>query len=318
MKGNSNLLLIVAIILGILLLTGTIQLQGITQPTTGGVVSAGNKPTYTNCPDSKMTGLKIATRNNLNSSLQYLQATAQVIYSDESRPSGTVTSGADGLGSASNFECGRSVDLYFIGTSDYVSSAVRGVQLSGAQKEVYVDLPKSTDLQFLIYDESYNEVNGSSTYYKDVTVPSTAIPIGSGETKTYTIKVQTVSPSAEFGSDTLDNYIGIDYETSKFSKDNGMILSGDHVIGVADCPAYAYALGMDKCWKIKPIKSSEGTVQFTWTIKSDLGDPANDIKIQFFDGNYYLGNDGTIKAGIGDDSNSAIGQADRYIIFNIS
>jgi len=319
MKGNSTLLW-VAVILVVLLVAGVIPNPFAASGVTGGGRAATTTTQGSNCPDSGQTNLKIAVRNPLNSTLDYLGATGYVVYQGDSMPVGTVTGAATGLGSAVSFTCGKTADLYILGDTNVVSASLKGINLLGASVEKYITAPRSSDLQFLIYNDAYQEINGSTTYYKDVTVPATAITFNSGDSKTYTMKVQTAKGSAQFGSDEVDNYIGIDYNTAKFSSANGVVITGDHVISEVTCPAYAYAQGMDKCYKIKPIKSSEGTVTFTLSLKADLGDPGDtdDVKIQFYDGNYYQGADGSIKAGIGNDANGAIGQTDRYVTINLT
>ena len=311
--GLGSLLLILAIIFGAAYFLGYIRLSSMPQQAAPGLPQP-SQPSIAACPDTGLTALKVAARNPLNASLEYNAVTFKIVK--DGQIIGTVTAGSSGLGTATNVECGESYELYVLGDGTY-TSVKTSVVADGATEEVYVNVPESTEVEFKVLDSTYSDVNGTSGWYQDVVVPSTAISFDSGSVNTYYIKIRAKDAAAQFGSDGLTNYICADFNTAKFSKANGVVISG---LTEVDVPAALQAQGMDKCWILPVIKSTEGEKTLTVTIRADLGDPgaSDDIKFQVFDGNYYQKNDGTIGIGVADDAYTLVGEDDSWVSINIA
>lgn len=279
----------------------------------GGVNVPGQNPPSIVCPDNLLTSVKVAARNPLNASLEYNSGTFRIVDAASGKTVTTVTSGASGLGTGVNVQCGKDYILYYLGDGT-LTSVKYPFTASGAELPIYVDVPEASDVEFKILDSSYNDVNGTSGWYQDVAVPATAIAFGAGTTNTYYLKIRVTNSAAQFGSDGLQNYLCVDFDTSKFSKTNGVIVSGLSEVPV---PAALQAQGMDKCWALPVIKSTDGEITYTVTLRADLGDPTSGVKFQVFDGNYYEKLDGTIGAGVANDAYTLIGSTDRFVTLNI-
>ena len=77
---------------------------------------------------------------------------------------------------------------------------------------------------------------------------------------------------------------------------------------------------MDKCWKLDPLKSSDGTLQLNIGLYSDLGDPGDtdNPKFQVFDAHIYKKADGSLSAALADDALTQLGATDRAVTINIT
>ena len=308
-------------VLAFLWITGNLEIPSIPsfRPAPAAVVQPEptEVPEGIRCPTDLTVDLNVRAKNPLNASLEWVGAT--IYYAQDGISLGSATLNTDGTYKTitSGAECGEYYDLYTLNDADYVAVSKKGILAQGASVEVDLEIPKSTDVEFKLLDNTYTDVNGTSGFYKDVTVPSTAISFSSGDVKTYYLKVRTVSGAAQFGSDELPVYICADFNLAKFSKSNGVIISGATPV---ELPTYCAINGYDKAWMIEPIKSTEGERTYTITIRADLGDPgtSDDIKFLFIDSHYYLGNDGTIKWGTADDTGTAVGESDRWIVVNLA
>ena len=278
--------------------------QAVVQPSAPSEVPFG-------CPDTLTTNLKVAARNPLNASLEYLAATFKIVDPTSNQIIGTVTGSSSGLGSATSVECGRTYVLYYLGDGTY-TSVKKTVTANGATEEVYIDLPKSSELQYTVY-KAYSNI--TQEWGQDVTTSTQTF--NSGTTETYTVKIRVKDSAAQFGADGLTVYLCADFNTAKFSKTNGVIVSG---LSTIDVPSGLQAQGMDKCWVMTPIKSTEGERELSIQLKADLGDPgaSDDVTFYIYDSQYYQKNDGTIGIGPTDDAYSLVGEVDRAFTFDIA
>ena len=320
MKGKSNLL--IYLLIGGLLFyfasSGTFHFGA-----TESAVSTGNS---ISCPDDGTTDLNVRAKNPLNSSLDWVGAT--VYYADAN---GLVL-GSAALNSDGTFKtvststsCGGTYNLYVLSNSNYVSESVKDVKLEGARTVIYdgktaegvdMSIPKSTDVEFEVFDSSYN--NETSGWVQDATT-NVAHTLGAGDSDTVILKYRAKDSAAQFGSDELPVYVCADFDLAKFSKTNGVTVSGADWTVASTLPKYCAENGYEKAWIIKPVKSSDGEQTATINIRADLGDPgaSDDIKLMFVDSAYYQGSDGTVKSGTSDDSANDVGATNRYITINV-
>lgn len=322
MKGAMSPLAIVAIVLMVVWAVGgfaSFGLPGLTTlavqapPTTGGV-----QPT-TQCPNTLGTSVSLAARNPLNASLQYEAAVFKVTPTgDASKIAYSVTGGASGLGTGVNMGCGKTYDFYYLGDTSYASKKVSGQAVSGYSAEVYTDLPQSTDVEFKIIDENNQDINSTSGWYYDVSVPTSAVAFSSGSTKNYLFKTETRGNAAQFGSDEIQNVVCANFNSAVYSTTGGVAFDG--MTKLSSVPSYPASLGYDACWALPSIKSVDAAKQYGLTIRADLGEPgaSDDVTFQVFDGNYYATTTGGVNSGVGNDVNLDVGQTNRYITLNFS
>ena len=330
MAKNSNGLIVVGVlVVAVLLLTGTVQI-----PTFAAAAGAPSQPSLNVqlCPDTQSTNLKVAYQNSieLNSTLQYETATFDVYRSGVSI--GQVTSGEGLSATALSVDCGSTYDLYFRGSSALNSIASKSIVTTGANWPVYNVGARASQVEFLLYDTGFNnETTGDGTtgsFGQDQT-STTNWAFTTGTRKDFYLQARAKSAGAQFGTSqsVLDsvtsgvhNLLCSDFNTAKFDKNSGINVVGSHVGSVLDPPAYAVSQGMDKCWVLDPIKSSDGTLQWNLGLFSNLGDPGDtdNPKFQVFDAQVYKKADGSISAGLSDDALTALGATDRYVIVNIT
>ena len=314
-KGQAWIWLLV--LLGLLVATGMISVK-MPFTTTGGKTDiSGGEEMILGCPDDLSTTVKARARNPLNASLQYVAAPVQ--YIDATRNTKlageTLTASTTGTYSTGvSLTCGKSYKVMVVNSDSYVSVSKSIGPIKGDTYYVDLDVPQSTYVEFAVYDSSWN--NLTNGWVGDASTSTQTF--GSGTTASYYLKVRAHDSAAQFGSDELGIWICADFNTAKFSKTNGVTISG--LTPSSTIPEYCAANGYDKAWKITPIKSTEGERVYTINLRADLGDPgsSDDVKFLFVDEAYYTKLDGTIGSGTADDSLTAVGETDKYITFDIA
>ncbi|MEM5866326.1 MAG: hypothetical protein QXG39_00200 [Candidatus Aenigmatarchaeota archaeon] len=275
-------------------------------------------PTPPTCPSDLKTSIQARATNPLATGLTYVAAT---LYYGK---------GTQVLGSASLLNTGAYTELtasgvcgasdYWVATvndADFVAKKQNLPQLTGAVQYVDLAIPASCPVEFRVYDSAW--VNLTAGWVNDATTAQ--VSMGSGETADFRVQYRTSSSACQFGSDELKTYICVDFNLAKFSKDNGVVISGDGVLGEAsELPTYCANNGYEKAYILAPVKSTEGIKELRVSIKADMGDPgsSDDVKLLFIDEHYYQGKDGAIKSGTCDDAGTAVGESDTYITINLA
>lgn len=304
MKGQQNALLTIIVIGAIIFFAGGFAPVAIVPGVAPTVVGEAI------CPNTLGTSVSVEAKNPNNSSLEFIAVDARVTDPADGRTITTLASATTGLGTAGTLECGDTFDFVVLGNVTQVSQKNAGVFVEGQSQEVRMSISEASDVEFKVLDSSFD--NQTSGFVQDALTANQTV---GQEANTYTIKARVQDAAAQYGSDTLPNYVCADFSESVYSKANGVILSGSGSSAVSVVPRYPASLGFEKCWQIPAIKSTAGEIQWSLTVRGDLADPGagNDVKVQVFDGNYYLKTDGTIGSGTGNDINAAIGEVDRFI-----
>src|SRR3990167_2473510 len=306
MARQSNGLLVVGVlVVAVLLLTGTVKI-----PTFAAAGPPSPLEQAQLCPDTQATNLKVAYKKKDNSILQYETATFDVYRSGVAI--GTVATGeAAGLSTtALSVDCGASYDVIYRGSSSFDSVAKLAVVATGANKEVYFDGSRTSQVEYLLYDTGFNNEtigDGTSGDFGQDETSTTNTAFSTGTRKDYYLQVRAQTSAATFGTPTsilnlvstgVNNLLCVDYNTAKFDKASGITVVGSHIGAVVDPTSYASSQGMDKCWVLDPIKSSDGTLQWNIGLYSNLGDPGDtdNPKFQAFDAQIYKTAAGSLAA----------------------
>lgn len=321
MKGQAWIWLLV--IVGLLVMTGIITVPPITVPPIFKGVQPSLPPAPPKaeipigCPDDLSTTVKARAKNPLNASLHYVPAPIEYVDLDRNTRVGgeTLTESTTGTYSTGvSLTCGKEYKVMVVNDASYVAVSKSTGVLSGDTVYVDLDVPQSSEVEFAVYDSGWDNI--TTPWVQDTT--TSAQTFGSGTVNSYYLKVRAKSSSAQFGSDELAVWICADFNTAKFSKSNGVTISG--LIASPTLPDYCSANGYDKAWKISAIKSAEGERVYTVTLRADLGDPSSsdDVKFLFVDEHYYTKLDGTKTFGTADDSLADVGETNRYVTFDIA
>ena len=274
------------------------------------------------CPDDGTTDLNTKARNPLNASADFVPVT--LYYSDMNwnlMGSATQLTTGNYKQTATTTKCGEQYRLFTKDDSNFVFAQKVTPVLTGSGVEVDMVVPRSTDVQFKAFDE--NGDNQTSGYVQDTTT-TTAESLSSGGVLVYKILYQAKTSASQFGSDdpSAPTYICIDANPAKFSKSNGITLSGSGIFEKisTNLPKYCSDNGYESAYRISPVKSTDGTREMYVTIRADLGDPgaSDDVKLMFVDSHAYLSSTGLVKVGTADDSASDIGETNRYITINLA
>jgi hypothetical protein len=282
-----------------------------------GIPTPTEKPVT--CPQDLTTDIAVRARNPLSISPTYLAAPVTLFKGDQKILTATLTSTGDYATITTSGVCGASdYVIAVVNSGDFVAKKVNVPQLSGAIQYVDFDLPASSEVEFRVFDSTWR--NLTPDWVQDVAT-NPPITLGAGQSADVRIQYRAKSPNAQFGSDELKSYICLDFNLAKYSKANGVILSGAGIIGEAtEMPKYCAENGYEKAYVIKPVKSTESIKELLLTIKADLGDPSttDSIKLIFVDEHYYIGNDGKLKVGTSDDASVDVGEINRFIIISVA
>jgi hypothetical protein len=282
-------------------------------------ITTGEAQVQVQCPQDLTTDIAARAKNPLAISPTYLAAPVTLFKSDQKVLTTTLTSTGDYATVTTNGECGASdYSLVVVNSPSYVAKKVSVPRLTGAIKYVDFDVAPFSEVEFRVFDSSWSPL--TTGFVQDVAT-DTAISLSAGSSADVRIQYRAKSPNAQFGSDELKSYICADFNLAKYSKDQGVTISGAGVVGLADTlPKYCAENGYEKAWVINPVKSTEATKEIMVSIKADLGDPtsADSIKLIWVDEHYFIGNDGKLKSGTSDDASNNVGGVNRFITISVS
>jgi hypothetical protein len=282
-------------------------------------ISTTPEVTAAQCPQDLTTDIAARAKNPLAISPTYLAVPVTLFKGDQKVLTATLSSTGDYATVTTNGECGASdYVLAVVNSPNYVAKKVNVPRLTGAIKYVDFDVAPFSEVEFRVFDSSWQSLTDG--FVQDVAT-NTPIALGAGSSADVRIQYRAKSPNAQFGSDELKSYICADFNLAKYSKDQGVTISGSGVIGLADTlPKYCAENGYEKAWVISPVKSTEATKEIMVSIKADLGDPTSTdpIKLIWVDEHYFIGNDGRLKSGTSNDASNDVGGVNRYITISVS
>lgn len=275
------------------------------------------------CPDDGTTTLLMRAKNPLNNTADWLSSATVYVSTPGGDPqfSEALNEATGGVfdDDETSPSCGNSYVVHTKNDGNYVYAEQPTGVIGGANQEVTLNVARSSEVEFYVFDEAGD--NQTTTWVQD-TISTTAEAMSSGSVLTYEIKYRAKTGSAQFGSDLTSKaptWICIDADPTKYSKTNGVTISGGGAHSrTTDLPKYCADNGYEAAYKIPPVRSTDGSKSILVTVRADLGDPTTDVKLMFVDSHAFEGGDGMHHVGTADDASSGVGETDRYVTINIS
>lgn len=335
MGKNSNAGVIVIVLIGLfaffyILQTPAGNTQSITGAGDGTGQTAGTIVTTSICGDDQLADFESRFSNGLATGAEYSVVTiyyvdeaGKIIASDATNAAGTFESVSNALA------CGKSYRAVTLNDASFVAAMVGPELVDGAKEQFDVVGANSSEVQFQVFTLAYGNETPSGTWSQDVTT-GTANAMDAGSTLDLRFDVQAASAGAQFGSlaPLTESGTGVsgqafvcaDFNLAKYNKQDVALAYSGIVRELSTLPRYCAANSYEKAWEVKAITAAAGTQSGTIHIASNVGAPGatDDVKFIWVDMHYYRGADGTLKAGTADDSNSDVGETNRYFTVNVA
>lgn len=339
------LLVVVLAIVGINFLPQAINtLAGFGSSLTGlfSVAVPQSAPSSSTCPNSNGVGtLNYVIKAVGNSSLYYPAANYVVLYTSPDEKSGQVveTAAITAAGTLTydrdvdTIECLSGVEVITLAGSNLTGS--RDVVNEKVGTNVYKEVLVPTTSPIKLFARTSALANdtqlvdgGASAVAGGYEITTTTHAMTTGDRLDAVVEFFPVANKIHGNYQRNELIIAFDADTSKFSKTNGVTISG--LPGIVSLPSSTYgldsAIGADFVFKIPAIAAGNvigfpglvGSQKLTVTLNSDVGNPTADVTMYVLQPGWYQDTDGEYKYGIYNSVSTLQTVGTNTVVFDLS
>lgn len=293
------------------------------------------------CPEGK-GDIQARMRNGLAISAQYIPATLDLVNGEgKALLTDTLAGGSASFELiADDIECPKEGAIW-VRSDGTVAGTRTTFNLDRVVGRVDIEGANASKIEYRILSSTFanitasDDVEGFGSSTDKTFKTSSAQALGANEGKTFFLEMRT-DKHGQFGpagkinlqdgtvvasllpeGATQPNQICADFPTSKFSQQNGVVISG---LKETSVNALAASQNFDKCWELPVITSISLAVQYKLGIKADVADPgaSDDVVFRAYDFGVFAGRDGLPHTGYHKEDLSVIGVDDTDVTIDIS